>query len=226
MKAAALLAASACSCLAAIGNFHVLGTTATQALIGYTAPDGNACTVQVSQSASLTPLALDVDPGTFANANSDLSRPSTVSSGLSRTVVLGQRTAQYATAGTLLGRTPFFARAAGLYAVLRPDHLSFHRRHGRTSRSRRATFRWAALMAIPGCRTPRIPAISRGRKRVGGLATESFIDPLTGVLLQRLGLRGNNWGYWNKVSFGSAFNQGQYHSLRQRRPLDYRHATS
>ena len=81
----------------------MLGTTATQALIAYTAPDGNACTIQVSQSAGLTPLALDVDPGTFANSNSDLSRPSTVTSGLARTVVLGQRTAQYATAGTHAG---------------------------------------------------------------------------------------------------------------------------
>ena len=95
MKLIALLIISACSCLAAIGNFRVLGTTATQAVIAYTPPDGNACTIQVSQSSSLTPLSLDVDPGSFANSNSDLSRPSTVPSGLSRMVVLGQRTAQY-----------------------------------------------------------------------------------------------------------------------------------
>jgi hypothetical protein len=47
MKQAILFAASACSCMAAIGNFRVLGTTATQALIAYTAPDGNACTIQL-----------------------------------------------------------------------------------------------------------------------------------------------------------------------------------
>ena len=100
--------------MAAIGNFRVLGTTATQALIAYTAPDGNACTIQLSQNAGLTPLALDVDPGTFANSNSDLIRPSTVTSGLSRTVLLGQRTAQYATAGTHSG-VRHFSRALQAY---------------------------------------------------------------------------------------------------------------
>ena len=114
MKPAALLPASAGACLAAIGNFRVLGTTATQALIAYTAPDGNACTIQLSQSAGFTPLALDVDPGTFANSNSDLSRPSTVSAGLSRTVVLGQRTAQLATAGTHAG-VRHFSRSLQAY---------------------------------------------------------------------------------------------------------------
>src|ERR1035438_6238319 len=86
MKPLALSIIGAYSCLAAIGNFSVVGTTATQALIAYTAPDGNACTIQVSQSVGLTPLALDVDPGTFANSNVDLSRSSTVASGLSRRV--------------------------------------------------------------------------------------------------------------------------------------------
>jgi hypothetical protein len=82
MKTIALSIISAGACLAAIGNFRVLGTSATQALIAYTAPDGNACTIQVSQSAGLTPLALDVDPGTFANSNFDLSRAGTVTAGL------------------------------------------------------------------------------------------------------------------------------------------------
>ena len=42
MKPLALAIIGAYSCLAAIGNFSVVGTTATQALIAYTAPDGNA----------------------------------------------------------------------------------------------------------------------------------------------------------------------------------------
>ena len=110
MKVIAAGLLSACGCMAAIGNFEVLGTTATQALISYTAPDGNACTIQLSQSATLSPPALDVDPGTFANSNSDLSRPSTVTARLSRIVTLGQRTAQYATAGAYAG-VRHFSRA-------------------------------------------------------------------------------------------------------------------
>lgn len=114
MKVVALFAASACSCLAAIGNLRVLGTTATQALIAYTAPDANACTIQVSESPGLTPLVLDMDPAIFANSNIDLSRPSTVTSGRSREVVIGQRTAQHATAGTYSG-VRHFSRALQAY---------------------------------------------------------------------------------------------------------------
>ena len=62
MKVIAAGLLSACGCMAAIGNFEVLGTTATQALISYTAPDGNACTIQLSQSATLSPPALEAQP--------------------------------------------------------------------------------------------------------------------------------------------------------------------
>ena len=55
---------------------------------------------------------------------------------------------------------------------------------------------------------------------VGGLATESFIDPLTGVLLQRLGLRGNNWGYWNNVAVRVGIQPGADDALRYGRSLD------
>ena len=129
MKTAALLVAGACTCMAAIGNFRVLGTTATQALIAYNAPDGNACTIQLSQSNSYSPAALDVDPGTFANSNSDLSRPSTVAAGLSRTLTLGQRTAQLATAGAHAGVRHYSRALQALTPVFRADYLSFDRRH-------------------------------------------------------------------------------------------------
>jgi len=208
MRSLALLAAVACSCQAAISNFRVLGTTATQALIAYTAPDGNACTIQVSQNAGLTPLALDVDPNTFAGSNQDLSRPGTIGAGLSRTVLLGQRTAQYATAGphsgarhfsrALQASTPYFGQIS---CPSTGDTLNF-------------TFTTSNIplgltYGDPWLSDPTHPGDQPWPEALGGLTPESFIDPLTGVLLERLGLRGNNWGYWNKIQFGSAFNQGQ-----------------
>src|ERR1019366_29942 len=126
MKTIALSIISAGACLAAIGNLCVLGTTATQALIAYTAPDANACTIQLSQSAGLTPLALDVDPGTFANSNFDLSRHGdrrSFPNGSARPTdgaVCDRR--------AVLRRSPFFTVARSLYAVLRPDYLSLYRR--------------------------------------------------------------------------------------------------
>jgi hypothetical protein len=98
LKTAALLFILAAACLGTITNVSVTGTTATQAIVTYTAPDANGCTIQVSQNPSLTPLVPDVDPAIFSGANKDLSRASTVTYGLSRTVVIGQRTAQLATA--------------------------------------------------------------------------------------------------------------------------------
>lgn len=208
MKALPVLLVAAWQCSAAITNFRVLGTTATQALIAYTAPDGNACTVQVSQNSSLTPLALDVDPGTFTNANLDLSRPSTVVSGLSRTVVIGQRTAQYATAGSYSG-VWHFSRALQAYTpyfgeITCPSTgatLSFTFTTGNIPLGSTYSDPWLSDSAHPGNQP--------WPEWVGGLTPESFIDPLTGVLLQRLGLRGNNYGYWSNMAFGSAYDQGQ-----------------
>jgi hypothetical protein len=207
MKTAAMLLAFAIPGAAAIGNFRVLGTTATQALIAYTAPDGNACTIQLSQNAGLTPLALDVDPGTFANSNADLSRPSTVTAGLSRTIVLGRRTAQLATAGTHAG-VRHFSRALQAYTpyfgqITCPstgDTLTFTFTTGNIPLGQTYGDPWLSDPAHPGDQP--------WPEWVGGLTPESFIDPLTGTLQYRIGLRGNGQTIWN-MAFGSAFNQGQ-----------------
>ena len=65
---AALLLFAGQPCSAAITDVHVTGVTATQAIVAYTAPDSNACTVQVSENESLEPLVHDVDPAVFGDA--------------------------------------------------------------------------------------------------------------------------------------------------------------
>jgi len=207
VKTAALLMAGACTCVASIGNFRVLGTTATQALIAYNAPDGNACTIQLSQSNSYSPAALDVDPGTFANSNLDLSRPSTVAAGLSRTVTLGQRTAQLATAGAHAGvrhysralqaLTPYFGQ---ITCPSTGDTLAFSFTTSNIPLGQTYGDPWLSDPAHPGDQP--------WPEWVGGLTPESFIDPLTGTFQYRVGLRANNPQIWN-LQFGSAFNQGQ-----------------
>src|SRR5579862_6641718 len=213
MKTLLIFGLAAGPILGAITNFRVLGTTATQALVAYTAPDANACTIQASQNSSLTPPALDVDPGTFAGSNSDLSRGSTLATGRSRILVLGQRTAQYATGGAYAG-VRHFSRALQAYSFY--HGLLTCPSPGDTQAFTFATTNiplggtygdpWLADAAHPGD----MP----WPESTGASTTTSFIDPLTGVLLQQLGLRSNNYRLWTSTYgplpiFGSAYNQGQ-----------------
>src|ERR1039458_4012454 len=73
-------------------SVQVLGTTATQGIIAYTAPDANPCTVQVSENSSLSPLVPDIDPTIFANSDLD-NRVGSISNGTAREFVIGQRAA-------------------------------------------------------------------------------------------------------------------------------------
>jgi hypothetical protein len=68
-----------------------VSVTATQAVISYTAPDNNPCTVQVSKSSTLSPLVHDVDPLLFSGSASD-ARPGNANIGTNRTFVVGART--------------------------------------------------------------------------------------------------------------------------------------
>lgn len=75
---------------AAVENLTVEGSTSTQLIASYVAPTNAACTVEVSESSTYTPLARDVDPAYFAGADSDL-RTGNVSLGRFRRVVVGKQ---------------------------------------------------------------------------------------------------------------------------------------
>jgi hypothetical protein len=80
---------------AAISNVRVLGATATQAVLAYTAPSTEACGVEVSESPGYSPLVHDVNAALFAGANLD-SRVGSVNTGQGRIFVAGKRTAELA----------------------------------------------------------------------------------------------------------------------------------
>ncbi len=87
-----LAGASAVRLRADITDITVSGVTSTQAVINYTAPDQNPCSVQVSENVTYTPLVHDVDPLIFAASNLD-SRAGSISYLTSRTFVVGKRSA-------------------------------------------------------------------------------------------------------------------------------------
>ena len=205
-------------CRAAITNVRVLGTTATQAVVAYNASSGSACTLQVSQNPGLTPLVYDVDPNTFANSNSDLSRASTVTSSLTRFVVIGKRDAELATAGLFApvgspGAVNYFP---GRHFSRALQALTTH--YGQiTCGADTATFQFTTTniplgqaYGDPWLSDSAHPGEQPWPEMVGGAAPESTIDPLFGTQLNRVGVRGNNWGAWPTIAFGSAFNQTQY----------------
>ncbi len=89
---------------------RVVGTTNTQAVLSYTAPDANACVIKVSENSSLSPLVHDVDPTLFPGTNLD-SRTGTVISGTSRIVVAGKRVTEKGADGR------FYSRALQTYTT-------------------------------------------------------------------------------------------------------------
>jgi hypothetical protein len=93
-----LLLLGATPALAVITNVQVTGTISLQAVLTYTAPDTNPCSLQVSESASLTSLVHDVDPTLFTGANSD------GGGSVNRTWVIGRRKADMAADGKRYSR--------------------------------------------------------------------------------------------------------------------------
>src|ERR1035441_1527455 len=89
---------------------RVAGTTNTQAVLTYTAPDSGACTVKVSQQSSLTPLVHDVDPNLFPGSDRD-TRPESIAAQNSRVFVVGKRATERAADGKN------YSRALEAYAI-------------------------------------------------------------------------------------------------------------
>ncbi len=87
------------------GDFsnQIIGTTPTQAILTYSSPTTNPCTVQVSQSSSYSPLVNDVNPSLFSGSNSD-NRTGNISGSTQRVFVIGKRSADTALDGNRYSR--------------------------------------------------------------------------------------------------------------------------
>lgn len=86
-----------------IGNVQVAGTSATQAILSYRAPDMNPCRVEISEWPTYQPLVHDANPALFGGADQD-SRPGSLALGAARKFVAGKRTVEYAADGKRYSR--------------------------------------------------------------------------------------------------------------------------
>ena len=93
----------AATLLGQIENVRVVGTTSTQAILSYSAPDEGPCALEVGENADLRPNLHDTNGNLFTNAGID-SRPGSVRRGRERLVVVGQRRAERALDGRRYSR--------------------------------------------------------------------------------------------------------------------------
>jgi len=192
----------AVGCCMAQSNVRVLGTTATQAAIAYTAPNGSACSIAVSTSSSYAPLINDL----ITDSTSDLARPSTVTAGNARTVVIGARNAPLSgvngfvtqrISNALQANTSYFYQIACGASVANGQFTT-----GNIPLGLGYGDPWPSDPAAPGAwAAPSSP---------GAIANEQFIDPQTGILVQRATYPGMGYTTGTQTtSVGTAYNQGQ-----------------
>src|ERR1035441_7038583 len=177
----------------AVGNLQVRGVTSTQAILAYTAPDTNACSVEVSEMASYRPLAHDVDPALFAGSNLD-NRPETTASDLQRVFVAGKRRAEKGTTGKWYSRalqaftTHYFrvtcggSQATGTFLTA---NIALGNTYNETLPADPAA---GARPYFSSTGSYAWPEFLNWNNQDAAARPESVIDPQTGMLLKRLAL--------------------------------------
>jgi len=174
---------------------QVVGTSATQAVLHYQAPDGNPCQVQISPNASMTPLAADVDPQLFIAANQD-NRPGSAFNSTDRVFVAGKRRSDVAMDGR---------RHSRALQAFTPYYVSV------VCNGTAATTQFTTVNPPLGNNYPEPPPFDA--KAFGNYAwpsidwndqSQTYIDPLTGVALKRA--TGPGWYGWSQTGkkFGTA----------------------
>jgi hypothetical protein len=153
------------------GQVQVLGVTSPQAILEYTAPDNNPCTVEASESSSYTPLVNDVNPALFPGSNSD-SRAGSITAGADRVFVLGRRAVDTAAdnknySRALQANMQHYVRVTCGSTVLTGTFTTANIPLGNT------------YSDVPLTTIPTISSSDR---------TQQIIDPLTGALIKRFTL--------------------------------------
>jgi hypothetical protein len=166
---------------AAIQNVSILGVTATQALIHYTAPNNSPCNVEVSESSTYSPLVNDVDGTKFASASSD-ARIGSISNGVERLFVVGKRAAEIGIDTVRYSRalqtaTQHFFR---ITCPVTGDQA--------TGTFQTTTIPFGSSYVEPEASDPNLPGSYAYPTLSVNDRTQTVIDPQTGLFIKRLNL--------------------------------------
>ena len=180
---------------------RIVGTTNTQAVLEYSPPAGGACTVKVSQQASLSPLVRDVDPALFPGSDQD-TRPETTVTPTGRAFVVGKRIAQRAADGKN------YSRALETYAL-------HYYQVACGSAVAAGSFTTANIpLGMTYNDVPQVDASNPGQWTIPTQLqdrTQTIVDPQTGALLKRVSLdaeAGNHaYGYAGAFLTYGGFNR-------------------
>ena len=188
-----IIVLTASAAYGAVGNLQVRGVTSTQAILAYTAPDTNPCSVEVSESQSYRPLAHDVDPALFAGSNLD-NRPEATGSGIQRVFVAGKRRAEKGTTGRWYSRalqafTTHYLRITCGVSQVTGTFLTANIALGNTyNEALPADPAVSARPYFSSTGSYALPEFLNWNNQDPAARPESVIDPQTGMLLKRLAL--------------------------------------
>jgi hypothetical protein len=205
MKPLLLVLVFATYSFAGITNVSVVGTTATQAILTYSAPNTSPCSVAVSETADSNgnpqaPLVHDLDPAIFPGADQD-GRPGNLGNGSTRIFVIGKRDAEKGSDGR------YYSRAL-------QTNTTHYGKIACGSDTALFTFQTANIplgmgYSDPWPSDPSAPGEWAVPSSPGSMPDEEFIEPQTGVRIQRLTSPGMGYGAAANQPFGTAYNQGQ-----------------
>jgi len=205
MKLFLLAFAFAVRSIAQITGITVSGTTATQAVVTYTAPIASPCSLAVSETADANanpqpPLVHDVDPTHFPGADQD-NRAGNIGNGAQRTFVIGKRAAEKGADGRYYSRALQTNTLHYSKLTCGTDTALFHFETTNIPLGIGYSDPWPSDPTAPGeWAVPSSP---------GSVVNEQFIEPQTGVRIQRVTYPGIGYAAISNVTFGTAYNQGQ-----------------
>lgn len=175
MKVFLLLASAGVLFSAPTVSIPASGITPQQVIMSIASPTGD-CTIEVSESATYSPLIPDVNPALYAGSNVDNTRPDTITQASgTRLVTIGHRTADR----SLSTLTTLYYRVSGCGTTAAGSFITSNLGVG-TTMSQATPFdstKWGN-MALPA---------------FDWTTVKTYVDPLTGVKMKPLTISYQTW---------------------------------